>query len=99
ACSLVRHGFAAAAVAAISNRLRPTIAALDNSRQLKPLNDGLYIAKDGQCIAAVLLRLIAFVLVLFGVQYQRGTVGNRQVLHSLLKLLHNYPPCWSSHLV
>ncbi|MGA7233995.1 MAG: hypothetical protein WBX95_24075, partial [Xanthobacteraceae bacterium] len=63
ACSLVRHGFAAAAVAAISNRLRPTIAALDNSRQLKPLNDGLYIAKDGQCIAAVVLRLMAFVLV------------------------------------
>ena len=27
------------------------------------LNDGLYIAKDGQCIAAVVLRLMAFVLV------------------------------------
>ena len=59
---MVRHGFAAATVAALRNRLRPTIAALDNSRQLNPLNDGLYIATDGQCIAAVLLRLIAFVL-------------------------------------
>jgi hypothetical protein len=63
----------AAAVAAISNRLRPTIAALDNSRQLKPLNDGLYIAKDGQCIAAVLLRLMTFVLVVGDtVKLERG---------------------------